>query len=37
IVLDPHHAVEKRMSEGGTGFKKVTEAIQKAKQCLNNF
>ncbi|MDE1362325.1 Argininosuccinate lyase [Bacillus paralicheniformis] len=37
IVLDPHHAVKKRMSEGGTGFKKVEEAIQKAKHCLNNF
>ncbi|MEC0722567.1 argininosuccinate lyase [Bacillus haynesii] len=37
IVLDPHHVVEKRMSEGGTGFKKVEEAIQKAKHCLNNF
>ncbi|MCY9372099.1 argininosuccinate lyase [Bacillus haynesii] len=37
IVLDPHHAVEKRMSEGGTGFKKVEEAIQKAQHCLNNF
>lgn len=37
VVLDPHHAVEKRMSEGGTGFKKVEEALQKAKQKLNNF
>ncbi|NPC93725.1 argininosuccinate lyase [Bacillus sp. WMMC1349] len=36
-VLDPKHAVEKRISEGGTGFKKVTEALQNAKQHLNNF
>jgi argininosuccinate lyase len=33
-VLDPYVAVKKRMSTGGTGFKKVEEAIAKAKSIL---
>ncbi len=32
-VLDPHHAVEKRMSAGGTGFQQVEQALVKAKAC----
>jgi argininosuccinate lyase len=32
-VLDPHHAVEKRMSAGGTGFQQVKQALVKAKAC----
>lgn len=27
-VLDPYHAVEKRMSAGGTGFKQVEQALK---------
>ncbi|MDR4226733.1 argininosuccinate lyase [Bacillus mojavensis] len=33
-VLDPYHAVEKRMSAGGTGFKQVEQALVKAKACV---
>ncbi|MBD1380114.1 argininosuccinate lyase [Metabacillus arenae] len=35
-ILDPVYAVQKRMSEGGTGFIKVKEAIEKAKGLINN-
>lgn len=33
-VLDPYYAVEKRMSAGGTGFKQVKQALEKAKACV---
>lgn len=35
-VLDPYVAVKKRMSDGGTGFKKVEEAIVKAKTIMSD-
>ncbi|MGG3625901.1 argininosuccinate lyase [Bacillus gobiensis] len=34
-ILDPYAAVKKRMSAGGTGFKKVEEAIEKAKSIMS--
>ncbi|WP_284565144.1 argininosuccinate lyase [Bacillus altitudinis] len=33
-VLDPYVAVEKRTSAGGTGFKQIQLALEKAKACL---
>ncbi|MEE3677698.1 argininosuccinate lyase [Bacillus safensis] len=33
-VLDPYVAVEKRTSAGGTGFKQIQLALEKAKVCL---
>lgn len=33
-VLDPYVAVEKRTSAGGTGFKQIQLALEKAKTCL---
>ncbi|MCY7709326.1 argininosuccinate lyase [Bacillus safensis] len=33
-VLDPYVAVEKRTSAGGTGFKQIQLALDKAKACL---
>lgn len=33
-VLDPYVAVEKRTSAGGTGFKQIQLALEKAKSCL---
>ncbi|WAT79757.1 argininosuccinate lyase [Bacillus safensis] len=33
-VLDPYVAVEKRTSAGGTGFKQILLALEKAKACL---
>ncbi|QEO63238.1 argininosuccinate lyase [Bacillus altitudinis] len=33
-VLDPYVAVEKRTSAGGTGFKQIQLALEKAKDCL---
>ncbi|UYO34824.1 argininosuccinate lyase [Bacillus zhangzhouensis] len=33
-VLDPYVAVEKRTSAGGTGFKQIQFALEKAKACL---
>lgn len=33
-VLDPYNAVSRRDSAGGTGFKQVKKAIQKAKDCV---
>ncbi|XYQ03780.1 argininosuccinate lyase [Bacillus safensis] len=33
-VLDPYVAVEKRTSAGGTGFKQIQPALEKAKACL---
>ncbi|MGG0027217.1 argininosuccinate lyase [Bacillus safensis subsp. osmophilus] len=33
-VLDPYVAVEKRTSAGGTGFKQILIALEKAKACL---
>lgn len=33
-VLDPYVAVEKRTSAGGTGFKQIQIALEKAKACL---
>ncbi|MFY4774602.1 argininosuccinate lyase [Metabacillus sp. RGM 3146] len=33
--LDPHQAVARRISEGGTGFAKVKEAIVKAKKLVD--
>jgi argininosuccinate lyase len=35
-VLDPANAVQRRNSAGGTGFKQVEIAIEKAKKLLNN-
>lgn len=34
-VLDPYVAVEKRTSAGGTGFKQIQLALEKAKACLS--
>ncbi|CUA78821.1 argininosuccinate lyase [Anoxybacillus suryakundensis] len=33
-ALDPYTAVNRRMSAGGTGFKEVKQAIEKAKQII---
>ncbi|KPN15931.1 argininosuccinate lyase [Bacillus australimaris] len=33
-ILDPYVAVEKRTSAGGTGFKQIQLALEKAKACL---
>ncbi|MBU5206754.1 argininosuccinate lyase [Bacillus safensis] len=33
-VLDPYVAIEKRTSAGGTGFKQIQLALEKAKACL---
>ncbi|MGV2470370.1 argininosuccinate lyase, partial [Bacillus subtilis] len=33
-VLGPYVAVEKRTSAGGTGFKQIQLALEKAKACL---
>ncbi|WP_147532619.1 argininosuccinate lyase [Bacillus marasmi] len=35
-ALEPYTAVERRNSAGGTGFKQVKLALEKAKQCLEN-
>lgn len=35
-ALDPYTAVERRNSAGGTGFKQVNIALEKAKKCLEN-
>ncbi|AGK55195.1 argininosuccinate lyase [Bacillus sp. 1NLA3E] len=34
VALDPYTAVERRNSAGGTGFKQVNLALEKAKECL---
>ncbi len=34
VALDPYTAVERRNSAGGTGFKQVNLALEKAKACL---
>lgn len=36
VALDPYTAVERRNSAGGTGFKQVKLALEKAKTCINN-
>jgi len=34
-ALDPYHAVNKRNSEGGTGFQEVRKQLEKAKNLIN--
>ena len=34
-ALDPYTAVERRNSAGGTGFKQIIAALEKAEKCLN--
>ena len=36
MVLDPVTAVKRRNSAGGTGFKQVAIALEKAKALVNN-